>query len=100
MNELKACPFCGSEVKLQDTGNWYTQFIRCKGCDAQMQRYKGEGVIIPWNTRPIEDALQARIDELEEMFNGTQTGQALRILTELQKSFQALGLHNPEVKHD
>ena len=54
--ELKPCPFCGgckivSEEELNVT--------LCNGCSAETD-------IFDWNNRPIEDALNARIAELEE----------------------------------
>jgi hypothetical protein len=54
-DKLKACPFCGEEYCLQ-----YDQhgdvYVSC------LDKSNGNN----WNTRPIEDALNARIAELEE----------------------------------
>ena len=56
--ELKPCPFCGSsKIKSHDYGN-VELLYRCEDCG-------GEHFHSNWNTRPIEDALQARIAELE-----------------------------------
>jgi hypothetical protein len=62
MSDLKPCPFCGTSnekhnniVKLYD--DEYYAYEYCNACGAR--------VYANWNTRPIEDALQARIDELE-----------------------------------
>ena len=58
--ELKPCPFCGSEPVY----NFCEDDISCQecfgaiNCDIYVD-------IVRWNTRPIEDALQTRIDELE-----------------------------------
>ena len=62
MNELKACPFCGGEQKpdVEGDGNVPYEFCMskiCCSCGATVNR--------GWNTRPIEDALTARIAELE-----------------------------------
>ena len=58
MSELKPCPFCGSsKIKSHDYGN-VELLYRCEDCG-------GEHFHSNWNTRPIEDALQARIAELE-----------------------------------
>jgi BMFP domain-containing protein YqiC len=51
--ELKPCPFCGSE------NPWGNEECVCAKPDL-MAMPRGA-----WNTRPIEDALRARIAELE-----------------------------------
>jgi len=55
MNEkLKQCPFCGGEAEL-----CYSEVDTfCRKCNVM------QGTEL-WNTRPIEDALRARIVELE-----------------------------------
>lgn len=59
--ELRPCPFCGSEDLV------YLPIVWCKKCDAQVKIADNlEDTIKLWNTRPIEDALRARIAELEE----------------------------------
>ena len=67
-NELRPCPFCGNtdlEVCTSPT-NSKKKYIRCRNdlCHygAYTQKIDRE---MGWNKRPIEDALQARIDELE-----------------------------------
>ena len=54
--ELKPCPFCGSADIRTEPG------INLNYCD----KCSAEANIEHWNTRPIEDALRARIAELEE----------------------------------
>jgi Lar family restriction alleviation protein len=63
-DKLKPCPFCGSEVSQQINDAWYADYIRCKECGAEMKVNTGESVDVYWNTRPLEDALQKRIEEL------------------------------------
>lgn len=72
MSELKPCPFCGSsntaldyyEISCpQELGT----IVVCNDCGASATS------IVDWNTRPIEDALNARIAELElrlDVYNG------------------------------
>ena len=62
-DELKACPFCGAKLtkSVVDRETFY-QHPMVNGCHLRAMlftKYK-------WNTRPIEDALRARIAELEE----------------------------------
>lgn len=73
-NELEPCPFCGASVTLEnnqslknpdsDTLYW----IECSKCMAfDFESYTSANRCISvWNTRPIEDALQSRIAELEQ----------------------------------
>ena len=64
MSELKPCPFCGKENTVAGStermilGWWYA----CEDC---FENRKGGVYEDRWNTRPIEDALNARIAELE-----------------------------------
>jgi len=53
---LRPCPFCGSADIRTEPG------INLNYCD----KCSAEANIEHWNTRPIEDALRARIAELEE----------------------------------
>ena len=64
MSELKPCPFCGKENTVAGStermilGWWYA----CEDC---FENRKGGVYEDRWNTRPIEDALNARIAALE-----------------------------------
>ena len=60
MSELKPCPFCGSkvEIKVFDGQEHYT----CPNFRCPIISWDKADI---WNTRPIEDALNARIAELE-----------------------------------
>lgn len=64
MSELKPCPFCGEKDKLttyfSNTGSVIVYCINCyENNNGLSHDFDG------WNTRPIEDELQRRIDELE-----------------------------------
>ena len=63
MNELKSCPFCGNEPVVE--GN----LVACNNLNCPTyDNYWTDPMIFTcdqWNTRPIEDALQSRIAELE-----------------------------------
>ena len=62
-DELKSCPFCGREQHLCPEEIPYTgQLHECGSCNV---------ISYDWNTRPIEDALNARITELEQELNTT-----------------------------
>jgi hypothetical protein len=66
-DKLKPCPSCGAKntpertliTELYDHDKY--KYGKCFNCGAKMYN---------WNTRPIEDALQARIAELEKLLSG------------------------------
>jgi len=61
-NSLKPCQFCGSEIVIRWRENAGRECSECVECGARSV------AILPdddWNTRPIEDKLNARIQELE-----------------------------------
>ena len=61
MTEPKPCPFCGNDKKeLLSCSGGDDDIVICLDCLAENMRLNC------WNTRPIEDALQERIVELEE----------------------------------
>lgn len=72
MDELKACPFCGSS---NTTLDYYEiscpqelgTIVVCNDCGASAKS------IVDWNNRPIEDALNARIAELEQDLSNKET---------------------------
>ena len=56
--KLKPCPFCGKMPEVEPNGDCYCDYYICPMApDSYMPK--------DWNTRPIEDALRARIAELE-----------------------------------
>lgn len=63
--ELKPCPFCGGDVINVHHGK-ETYWAMCNGCTSEgAPRGSRAGAAESWNTRPVEDALNARIRELE-----------------------------------
>ncbi len=73
-NNLRPCPFCGSEAVTRTIYDWDDleyMFIEVNDCDLEVtcenERCINGWYLSPkeWNTRPIEDALTARIAELE-----------------------------------
>ena len=67
MSEMKKCPFCGGEADYtQILGNYGR--VYCFTCDGGIREGRSkDGVIHNWNSRPIEDALNARIAELKDV---------------------------------
>lgn len=70
MSELKPCPFCGYygvPVEISTITN--EKFFECGNCGASGQRIgiddKYSTLLTNWNTRPIEDKLQAEIERLK-----------------------------------
>jgi len=61
-NELKACPYCNGEYVNSPDGHYVHPFNDCDDRGRILQA----GDIVWFNHRPIEDALQARIEELEK----------------------------------
>ena len=66
-NELKPCPFCGeTRLTIEDKQDARDVHVLCKDCGAKTSfdgiRYDVAG---RWNIRPVEHALQKRIEELE-----------------------------------
>ena len=66
---LKRCPFCGSEAEFNS--DEFGEGICCKSCGSTMHNgvYGEEGrklVSADWNARPIENELEAENDRLRE----------------------------------
>ena len=59
-DKLKACPFCGS-THIQPAPLSDYEWYRCGDCDALSGRGGADG----WNTRPLEDAANARAEAAE-----------------------------------
>lgn len=75
---LKPCPFCGETPKLSNgrpsitrTDKW--MWVSCKKCDGEGPPDLGvSGAIESWNTRPLEDALNAEIARLRKVLQEWQ----------------------------
>ena len=64
--ELLPCPFCGEMPKVNDWSLHGITEQRCFCDNDKCPVYLSKTIAIcDWNTRPIEDALNARIAELE-----------------------------------
>ena len=65
---LKSCPFCGSEAEFNS--DEFGEGVCCKSCGATMNNgvYGEEGrklASADWNSRPIENELNEKIEKLE-----------------------------------
>ena len=76
MSELKPCPFCGGTKICTEKG---INLNYCDNCSA-------ESNVEHWNTRPIEDALKARIAKLEAENAGLKERVAMLDVTAVFKS--------------
>ena len=73
-NELNPCPFCGAKPYIsQGETKYYLKhkdecyFYGKHNHGVQLVAFANDSdVIASWNTHPIEDALQSRIEELEK----------------------------------
>jgi hypothetical protein len=69
--ELKACPFCGKDA-MHGNDDCYDPF------DTACFLYTpGTKSIELWNTRPLEDALQAKLDACELALDDMRLGRAI-----------------------
>ncbi len=68
--ELKPCPFCGHEF---DTYVMESGEIMGSCSNIMCIAYGLFCSVEEWNTRPIEDALQKRIDELQRKLDFIET---------------------------
>ena len=74
MSELKPCPFCGGVAQIN---TWTMHGItesRCFCPNSDCPNSVRTVALATWNARPIEDALNARIAELEEENDRLQDG--------------------------
>jgi len=103
MSELKPCPFCGStytELECLDADpKW--KYIHCVSCGADANADLGEsGAVDKWNTRPIEDALQRKLDELQQqtiVYHQTKLNELQR---KLDIAMEALKLYADDMSWD
>ena len=82
--KLKPCPFCGKETaEVECDGAFW--WVECQSCGATghvfwfiLNNGNAHRIAIDnWNTRPIEDALNSRIAELEEAQRWIPVGERL-----------------------
>lgn len=93
-NDLKPCPFCGQDQKISvsNRGEKHSQKCECGGSWLGLGVNLKEESEEAWNTRPIEDALRARIAELEidvaslEYLDGEAEIGASEIVGQLKKA--------------
>ena len=66
MSKMKPCPFCGKEDLYFEQDEEGETNIVCGWCEYKTRIFQTIGDAARWwNTRPIEDALNKRIAELE-----------------------------------
>lgn len=64
MDKLKPCPFCGGEVDTHTLSYGRRICGCCRGDCILCGRWFG---VEEWNSRPLEDALQDKVDALVEL---------------------------------
>ena len=95
--ELKPCPFCGGKAlycppDYQDARH----IVICNGYDCiarpSMHASSRKHVITDWNTRPVEDALRAKVAYLESALNDAETNvhKALSAFNELDAQWESV----------
>ena len=69
MSELKICPFCGGEAKIDcylyfdEFDDW---FIRCTSCFCRTRTFKTKkSAILTWNNRKPMERIVERLEEYE-----------------------------------
>ena len=78
---LKRCPFCGNEAEFNS--DEFGEGVCCKSCGAAMRNgvYGEQGrklASADWNTRPIENELNEKIEKLES--ENTRLREALEVI--------------------
>lgn len=63
MEKLKPCPFCREKLEIGLLG--YREHSKNRGCIFDGAIVANASAAKKWNTRPEEDALRARVEELE-----------------------------------
>ncbi|MHB0967805.1 MAG: hypothetical protein ACYC36_15250 [Bellilinea sp.] len=66
MDELKACPFCGEKLSAQpDLFSGGVRYFHENNCIHRLTELSDDFLEL-WQTRPLEDALESRVDFLED----------------------------------
>lgn len=81
MSDLEPCPFCGSEAESYLDEN---NLCRCPKQNCYLYKWIP---VCAWNTRPIEDKLQAELDTVRTLGNRARTD-ADRLQAELEQAEQ------------
>ena len=101
--ELRSCPFCGSTRlrKSDDMPNRKYRSVDCRDCLAHWHTIE-DGNFDGWNTRPIEDALNARIAELDaEVTKGHELQDAYcDRIAELEAEIERFTVHSDIERQD
>lgn len=66
-NELKLCPLCSANAKIIKQDSCFK--VKCTVCKVEtswFDEYAKEIMIEFWNSRPIENKLKAKCEELEK----------------------------------
>ena len=85
--ELKPCPFCGSEAEFNS--DEFGEGVCCKTCGAVLRNgvygeYGRKLASADWNARPIEDELHGKIGKLE-----AENKRLREALTEIKKTVES-----------
>ena len=104
MTDIKPCPFCGigiATARGRHIGVTWKRY-ECLNCGAlgperEDINTRPENA---WNTRPIEDALRARVEDLEGKLLGTQLdlGYAESKLSDAETDVDALKAENTDLR--
>lgn len=85
MSELKSCPLCGStnlQIHFRPLEN--RNYVMCHSCHLQSRLAPVESAAIKdWNTRPIEDALRAKLAAAEKLIAALE--QRLKLDNEIRE---------------
>ena len=75
MSELKRCPFCGGEARLQKINKHGAYYVICKTCGCRTPKYqhrftskeeRQEDAIEAWNTRKPMERIVERLEKIKE----------------------------------
>lgn len=97
MSDLKPCEKCGG-TDVYAISDPYDECVRCETCGWYIYIDDLETSIKKWNTRPIEDALQIKLDKYEKanwnaVLEITEVRKKLDIAVEALRGYAATDLH-------